>query len=411
MKRIEISAVTLCSLLAAATHGATVADGSTGALTGAAAGFAAPLPGALLPSSGLSTGDADALLSGLSISCGASAYYDSNIGQRAGTAADPVQDDFILSISPSLQWGRGTSLWNLNVAASGSYGHHLEGSNYDSMNRSFSASGAYHAGRLELSGNLSQGYSEGSNRYYGEVIGQSSYGMGFTAAYEISPKTSVVSSFNSSWNESGSGLGATENQSANLSAMWRYSPLLRFGPGIGYTSASGDIESARTTIGPTLSADYELTRKVSMNGRVGLDFADSGDSGTNQTVSSSLAASYRLNRLWGFNASMSRGIQADGGSSGTFREDTALRFGVNHQMRRVTAAVGLGYVHSTYLESSGSIQPAGIDYLSIDTSLSLPFSGNRASATVFFRYNDSVSDNEAQNWDGLQTGVSVNYRF
>ena len=297
------------------------------------------------------------------------------------------------------------------MAASGSYGHHLEDSNYDSMNRSFSASGAYHAGRLELSGNLSQGFSEGSNRYYGEVIRQSSYGMGFTAAYEISPKTSLVSSVSSSWNAPDSGLGATENQSANLSAMWRYSPLLRFGPGIGYSSASGDLQSARSSIGPTLSADYELTRKVSVSGSVGLDFANSGNSGTNQTVSSSLEATYRLNRLWEFNASMSRGIQADGGSSGTFREDTALRFGVNHQIRRVAAAVGLGYVHSTYLAPSDSIQSPGIDYLSIDTSLSIPFSGNRASATVFFRYNDSVSDNEARNWDGFQTGVSVNYRF
>jgi hypothetical protein len=411
VKRIEISAVTLCSLLAAATHGATVADSSSGALTGAAAGFAAPVPGALLSSSGLSLEDADSLLSGLSISCGASAYYDSNIGQRAGTAADPRQDDFILSISPSVQWLRGTSLWNLSLAASGRYGHPFEDSNYDSMNRSFSVSGAYHAGRLELSGNLNQGFSEGSNRYYGEVIRQSSYGMGFTAAYEISPKTSLISSFNSSWNEPDSGLGATENQSANLSAMWRYSPLLRFGPGIGYSSASGDIESVRSTLGPTLSAVYELSRKVSMSGRVGLDFADSGDSGTNQTVSSSLAASYRLNRLWEFDASMSRGIQADGGSRGAFREDTALRFGVNHPIRRVAAAVGLGYVHSTYLASSDSGQSPGIDYLSIDTSLSLPFSGNRASATVFFRYNDSVSDNEAQNWDGFQSGVSVNYRF
>lgn len=411
MKRVEISAVTLYSLLAAVASGATVSDGSSGTLAGVASGFAAPLPGALLSSSGPLTDDAVGLLSGFSSSCGASAYYDSNIGQRAGTAADPKLDDFILSISPSLQWIRGTSTWNLSVAASGSYQHHLEDSDYDSMNRSFSASGSYLAGRLKLGGNVRQSFSEGSNRFYGEVIRQSSYGIGLTAAYEISPKTSLVSSFNSSWNEPDSGLGATENQSANLSAMWRYSPLLRFGPGLGYSSASGDLQSARSTFGPTLSADYQLSRKVSLNGRVGLDSASSGDAGTNQTVSSSLQASYQLNRLWGFNASMSRGIQADGASSGVFREDTALRFGVNYQVRRVSAAVGLGYVHSTFLAPSDSIQSPAIDYLSLDTSLSFPFSGDRASATIFFRYNESVSDSEARDWDGFQTGVSVNYRF
>lgn len=381
------------------------------AAQGTGLGFAAPVPGSVLPSATADGGELTDLLSDLTIYLATSGYYDSNINQSGGTLASPRQQDFVLSLSPSIQWTRGTSLWDVTLGASGSYGQPIDYSDGTTTSQAFSAAGNYHAGRLDLGGNLSQSFNEGSNRFYGASVAQTSYGLGLSAAYEISPKSSIVSSFNSSWSEPDSGLGSTENQSANVSAMWKYSPLLRFGPGLGYSNASGAYQFARTTVGPTLSANYRLSKKVSLTGVVGLDYASQGDAGSSQSVSGSLAAAYALNPLWGFNLSLSRGVNADASQSGVFRQDTGLQFGVTHRIRRVNAALGLGYVNSGYLVSTGATSPAAIDFFTSDFSLSLPFMDKKASVTVFVRYKDSASDNLAQDWNGVQTGFSLGYRF
>lgn len=388
------------------------AEGPTfGGQTGSS-GFASPLPGASRPAEFDALDGVGELLSGVSAGASASSYYDSNLNQRAGTAAAPAEDDFVQSLSSSLQWARNSSLWNLSLGALGSYELPLSKPDLKSFNYGFNGAAGYQAGRLKLSGNLSQSFNEGSNRFAGAVVRQASYGVGFSAAYEFSRRTSLVSSFRSSWTDGGAGVSATESRNASLSAMWTYSPVLKVGPGLSYSEDGGDLLVSRSTLGPTLSANYQLSRKVSVQSMLGWEFMDRGDSGRSSSLSTSISAAYALNSLWGFNLSLNRGVDADGVGNAGFRESTALQFAVNHRMGRANAALALGYDRTSYLDSAdGGSAGEGVDYLNSSISVSMPVFGDRASATVFLRYNNSMSDNASQDWDGLQAGCSLSYQF
>ena len=378
------------------------------------AGFAQPLPGSSGFAGPVGFDEAEDLLAGLAISASASSFYDSNLNQSAGTAAYPVEDDFVQALSSSVQWARNSALWDLSLGMLGSYELPLTESDLTSFNYGFNGSAGYQAGRLKLAVNLNQSTNEGSNRFAGAVVRQLSYGVGLSAGYELSRKTSLVSTYNTSWTDGGSGVSATERRNANLSAMWRYSPLLQFGPGVGYSENAGDLLDSRTTIGPTVTANYQLSRKVSLNGRIGWDFVDGGgssDEGSSPLLSTSIAAAYALNRLWGFNLSVNRGVEAEGLADAGFRESTALQFSVNRRIGRANAVLGVGYDHTSYLDSAEGGAGEGIDYLNSSLSVSMPVFGDRASATVFLRYNDSTSDDPLQSWDGMQTGISLSYQF
>jgi hypothetical protein len=379
-------------------------------------GFSQPLPGA----SGVGVGfdEAGELLSGLSAGCSASSFYDSNLNQSSGSGGAPVEDDFVQSLSTTLQWARSNSLWSVGLGASGSYELPLNTPDYKSVDYGVNADFAYHAGRLELALQLNQSFNEGSNRFYaagdGGAVRQSSYGFGFSAAYKVSSKTSLVSTYNSSWTDGQGELMATVGSTANISAMWRYSPLLQVGPGLGYTGDSGSSLDARTTLGPTLSANYQVSRKISVQGLIGWEFTSGGsrsDGGSEPSLSTSLSASYALDRLWGFSLSLNRGVEADALADVGFRESTALQFAVDHRIGRANAVLALGYDQTAYLQAPEDSGRSGVDYLTSSFSVSMPVIGDRASATAFVRYNNSMSDDLLQDWDGFQIGCSLGYQF
>lgn len=378
-------------------------------------GFADPVPGSFGPA-GLNVVEGfngvEDLLTGVRIGAATSSYYDSNLNQSAGTANAPVEDDFVQSLSSSMQWARNTSQLNLNLGALGSYELPLSKTDLKSSSFGFNGAASYQAGRLKLSADLRQSFNEGSNRFVGEVVRQVSFGAGFVAAYEFSRKTSLVSSFRSSWADGGEGVSATDTRSANLSAIWAYSPVLKVGPGLSYTEDAGDLLVTRCTFGPTLTANYQLSRKVSVQSMLGWEFMERGDSGGSSSLSTSVSAAYALNRLWGLNFSLIQGVDPDGVGIAEFRERTGLQFSVNHRTHGINTALVFGYDHTTFLDSTDGREPsAGVDYLNSSLSLSMPILGDRASGTVFVRYNNSMSDNVLQDWDGLQLGCSLSFQF
>ncbi|MEX1114874.1 MAG: outer membrane beta-barrel protein [Akkermansiaceae bacterium] len=417
MKGFQIKFPSTAMVLLALACGAPAVEGQVMVAGAGNSGFRAPPPN-LVSGGSLGLGDgAEGALRDFSLSLASSLFYDTNAGQSPDTPEYPVQADLVLMLSPMVQWSRASKDWNFALSANGSYGENFNEDQYNTKNYGFNGSAGYRAGRLSLAGDVSQSFNEGSNRFYGGIVSQMDYGLGLSAAYEINPKTSLTSSFSSSWSQPDDSFGETESRSGNLSAMWRYSSLLRFGPGLGYGSSSGDLQTTRTTWGPTLSADYKLSNKVSLSARGGLDFVsydgdDSGDGGSDHAFSTEINASYALNARCGMSLSLSRGVQADGSLEGSFREGTALRFSVNQKIGgKLTAAVGLGYEHSAYLTDSGMTPRPAVDFYTGDFTLSMPWWGDRASAATFIRYTGSVSDDPLQDWNGLQTGVSINLNF
>jgi hypothetical protein len=270
---------------------------------------------------------------------------------------------------------------------------------------------AYDGGRWDLVSRFRHAYADGVDRYYAASVSQFTYGVGLDGTYDLSPKTSLRASWDSSWTVPDGSFGRTENHVASLSALWRYSALLRFGPGIALKSVSGDLQQRRDSIGPMLSATYKLSRKVSIDGQVGLDITSYEAGGSDEFVSSRITALYELNRLWSFNASFIRAAEADGSIAGGFRETTGFRLGVNRRIRRMSAELGLGYEHSAYPVPDGSAARADVSYLTTDLSLSFPVWPDRATGQVFLRQQHSGSDDVMRDWAAIQVGLSLSFNF
>lgn len=351
------------------------------------------------------------LVSGLRLGAGLTFFHDTNPGQAPGTSEDPEDGSAALTFAPTLSWLGENTRWRSELSAKAGYNEYLDGGQYSGGNYSFAGSTAYDGGRWDLVARFRHAYADGVNRYYAASVSQMSYGAGMEGSYELSPKTSLRVSWDSSWSVPDGGFGATENHVSSISALWRYSPRLRFGPGVALKSASGDIQERRDSVGPMMTVAYDLSRKISIQGTLGIDVTRYEYGGDDAFVSSRISAEYELNRLWSFNTSFIRSAEADGSLAGGFRETTGIRFGVNRKIRRVTAALGLGYEHSDYLGSDGESARDDVDYVTGDLSLSFPLWADHATGMVFLRNQQSGSDDLSRDWDAIQTGLSLSLTF
>lgn len=369
-----------------------------------------PMPTAYLFGGGLG----DDLLDGLSLGATLSGTYDSNPSQGYGPRDDSGEGDFFLTLGGNVGYRSTASDWTYGVNYSGSYSEYFTQSELSGYNQSLGGSVNYEGGPLTLTLTLGLGFGSGANRYYESVVDELSCNYGLSARYRVSPKTSLTGDFSQSFNSASDG-GFSDIGSFNLgaSALYRYSSLTEFGPGIRYTRDSGDSQMDRSSFGPTMTVNYTLSRKVSLNSRIGVDFASYED-GTNAdpSLSGSIGLNYRASSLWGMNLSLNRDMQADPSKEGGFSEITALRLGYHRKIRRVAWNLGLSY------ETNAAEAPDGVetgaedrDYLSFDSSLGMPLFADTCNGSVFLRYSDESGGTAGETWDSIQTGFSLSRSF
>jgi hypothetical protein len=398
------------TLQAAVVTTAAVSNGLAGLPT-APSGFMSALPGS--PGGG---GWADDLLDGFNLSTTVSATYDSNVTQSPGQAGTPALDDFILSVGGGLGYMSKSPEWTYGGNYQGSYNSYCNHPDFSGYSQSGGIVGNYAGGRLSSTMSLGVGRESGSNRYYGasNFIEQTRLNLGFSSRYLISPKTTLAGDFSESFTmASGGNFGNTNSFSMGASALWRYSPLTELGPGIRYSVNSSGGQNDRTTIGPTLSVNYKLSSKVSMNSRLGMDFASYAESGSsNPSLSAAVGLNYKASRLWGLNFSLFRDAQADPTLAGRYTEITSLRLGYLRQIRRATLNLGLGYETNRAVNSgtsAGGASPAS-DYWSFDGSLGMAVFSNTTMASIFVRYSDQ-SGSASDSFDAVTVGVSLSRSF
>ncbi len=362
------------------------------------------------------------VLDGLSFASTLGLTYDSNVSQGAVTPSETQQSDVYLSLGGSANYQSKASELTFGASYNGSYNQYFNNTDFSGFNQGAGLTASYDAGRLSVTGSLGVAYDKGSNRNYGsEVVGQTSFNTSLSARYRMSPKTSLTGNLNQSFTTSSGDFNETNNFSMGTSALWRYSPLTEFGPGIRYTSSSDGTGDGRTSVGPTITVNYKLSTKVSLNSRLGVDFASYEDGGSaDPTFSTSLALDYRASKLWGMNLSLFRDTQADPNVSGGYSEVTALRIGYNRKIRRATLNLGCSYETTTYsvpayegvVSGTTPIPPPqpDRDYLSFDSSLGMTIFQNTTFASIFIRYSDQ-SGGGANAFDAVQTGVSLSRSF
>jgi hypothetical protein len=381
----------------------------TGGLGGRPSGFVGNSMG--LPMSGAMT---DYLPGRLNFSASLTGFYSTNPSQGYASTENAGQGDFCMTLGGGLGYFAKSAEWSYGVTYSGGYNEYFSQAELSGYNQSAAAIASYHGGPLSASFSLGFGYGSGANRDYAAVVNELSVSYGLNASYRISPKTSITTNFSTRLTSASDG-GASDTGSfeAGIGASWRYSPLLDFGPGVRYTYTAGDIGESRASIGPTLSANYKLSSKVSLNSQVGLNFAEyeNGES-ADPSISTSIALNYKASTLWGMTLGLYRDVQADPGAAGQFSEVTSLRVGYNRKIRRAVWNVGVSYESgsSQAPESIGGASP-NRNYVSFDTSLGMPVFANTCSAGFFFNYSDQGGAAANQRTDSFSVGFSISRSF
>ena len=382
----------------------------------APSGFAA-LPGA--PGSITGTAPAGGLeksiLDGFALATTLSGTYDSNVTQSPGLPLAPVVDDFILSLGGNVSYLSKAPDWTFGGNYRGSYNEYFSNSEFSGYTQGGSLLVNYDGGRFSATFNGGIDLNRGSNRNYSSAfVTQTSYNAGLTARYRLSPKTSLQGNMSQSFSTaSGGDFSDTESFALGATALWKYSPLTEFGPGLRYTYISGSSQTGRTSIGPTLTVNYKLSSKVALNSRVGMDFASYEDGGSaDPTFAALIGLNYEASKLWGMNFSLYRDTQADPSLAGAFTEVTSLRLGYHRKVRRAMLNLGVGY------DMNRSERPLGVgggggddrDFFSLDGSVGMAVFKNTSFASVYFRYGDQNSSS-TNSWSTFQTGFSISRSF
>jgi hypothetical protein len=386
---------------------------SAGALPGAPSGFTDSTAGA----AALLGGAGGSLLDGLVVGTTFSSTYNSNVSGSQYLADDgAAKDDFILGLGGSLAYLSKASGLTFGGNYRGNYNQYFNHSDYSGYSQGGGVVASYEGGRFTLSANAGLDLDRGNNsNYSSSFVEQTSIRTGVTARYKVSPKTSLLGNYSQSFTTASENrYSDTSSYDLGLSAMWRYSALTEFGPGLRYTYRSGSSQTGRTSLGPTLSVNYKLSAKVALNSRVGMDFASYDNGGSaDPTFSTSLGLNYQASTLWGMNLTLYRDTQADTSLVGGFTQLTSLQVGYHRKVRRAVWSLSAGYQTNSY-ERPGSVlsgERPGQDHFTINTSLGMPVFADTCSASVFVGYQDQSSGSAGNSWDSIQAGFSLSRSF
>ena len=350
---------------------------------------------------------------GLGMGVSLTSTYDSNTARGFTTAPGASSDDFFMTLGASVNYLSRASTWTYGGRYTGGYSQYFNQSELSGYFQNAGASLNYTGGPLTATLNLGLDFGSGANRYYNGNVNEIRYSYGINARYKLSTKTNLTANASqNSTRASGDFDRDTDSLDLGASALWKYSPLLEFGPGIRYTDRSGDGTLSRTSIGPTVTANYNLTRKVSLSSRIGIDFPeyDTGEK-PDPTLYTSIGISYKPSQLWSMNLTLVRDTRASFNSANEFEEVTSMRLGVNRKIRSAIWNIGLALENGAteYLQKPTTPRPDR-EYLTVDTGIGMPVFQNTCYGNIFLRYNDQqVSPQET--WDAVQVGMTLSRNF
>jgi len=239
-----------------------------------------------------------------------STLYDSNVTQASGVPGNLVESDFLLQPELKLAYLVGGGSFQLGATADFEYRKFSERDDFSTFNYFLKAYGGYRSEKAVASFSSSYRVDGGVNRQTGLFLEQNIFSNRLQARYLFSGKTSLFSALAHSLNNvTTMNFADTESLSLELSALWQASPLISFGPGVSYGTRSGGTPSGLndaelTLLGPSLRMNYQLTEKVKLRSKVGLNFAQSSLAQDEQLFNWALAFNYRASSFWGVDLAM-----------------------------------------------------------------------------------------------------------
>jgi hypothetical protein len=339
--------------------------------------------------------------------------YDSNPTQGYGGPNQTSDGDFFATLGGSIGYRTTASTLTFGANYSGGYNYYFNDTDLSAYNQSLGLTANYDGGAFTGALSIGLGVNNGANRYYEAVVNEFSLSYSLSGSYRMSAKTSLTANFGQSLNDPDGGYSTTGGFNAGASAMWIYSERTQFGPGIRYTSDSGESDNFRTTIGPTVTVTYRVTGKISLNAMTGVDFVqyDQETGGDDTSMPISLNLSYTGSELWGMSFSVYRDVQASPSIYDGSQEITNFSLGYNRRIRRASWTAGVSYGlggNGTASDPNGT--SADSDHFSFNTGLSMPVFADNCSARVFMGWTEQNGTTTDSN-GSFQAGFGLNWTF
>jgi len=354
-------------------------------------------------------GGPTSLRRGLAMSLSLTGIYDTN-PSRGFSGADAGSDFFML-LGGGVAYQSTAATWTYGASYSGGYRMYFDQTDLNGDYHNAGASVNYAGAKLRAGYSLGVNYGSGANRNFQSVTETLRFSNRINARYEVSRKTSLQADVSQSLQtSSGGGNQDTSSFDAGLSGLWKYSQLTEFGPGIRYTRRSQGSGPTRDTIGPTMTLNYRLSRKVSFNAKVGVDFVSLEGAGSQDpSLFTSIGATYRPSELWNMNLALVRDNRASYNVAGQFEEVTAVRLNYYRRISRLNWNTGLSWESTSVSNDAPGGSNRDRDYFSIDTSLGMAIFRSTTQATVFCGYRDETQGNRS--WDSFQVGFGLTRNF
>ena len=340
--------------------------------------------------------------------------YDTNPTQGYGGPDQTSSGDFFATLGGTIAYRSKASALTFGVSYNGSYMEYFSQSELSGYNQGGSLSASYQGGSFTGNFNLGVSMNNGANRYYQAVVNELSLTYSLSGSYRMSAKTSLNANFGQNLTDPRGGYTATGSFNAGLTAMWHYSDRTQFGPGIRYSADSGTTDNFRTTIGPTVSANYMVDGKISLNSTIGLNFEEY-DQGENTTSpSASIGVNYKASALWGMSLNYYLGGQANPTMTNGSQEISNLSLNYYRTILRATWNLGVRYemgAAGTYADPNG--RGVNSNFFSVNTGLSMPVFANRAAARISMSWDQNgggYSGNSGDN-GSFQAGAGLSWSF
>lgn len=360
------------------------------------------------------------LLRGFHASASLTGTYSTNVAPNGDGDTDSGGEsggDFSMGLGGTISYMSTAPRFTFGGSYNGNYNQYFSQSDLSGYSQGASLMANYNAGKLYLSLNVGLSYDRGNNRYYdSEFVGLFNISTGFNARYQISSKTTISGNISTSFSATRDGnFDNSGSFDAGLSGFYRYSPKTEFGPGIhyGYQSADGG-DNARTSIGPTFTMNYTLSKLIALNSMVGADFSSYGEGGdTDVSFNGSLGLSYTPSDLWSMSLSIVKGMQPDPSLSGGYIDTTSLSVGYNRKIRRASWSVNAGYSFDSSDDGGGAVvsDDDNQSTWSLGTSLGMAVFKNTCQASIFANYSDQIGGGSGESFDSLSVGFSLSRGF
>ncbi len=340
--------------------------------------------------------------------------YETNPAFGAGPRGD-AGSDFYFIVGGEVAYQRRFGDVNLELSYYGDYQQYLRNDMLSNGYHDLHTSLEYGGELASLALALGASNGSGANAYYQSQVEQLSWNVEVEGSYELSSLTSLRGAYdyserNASARFSG-GARVNDNQSQTLSldALWKYSPLLKIGPGLRFAERSGEGADRLRTFGPSVNVDYRLSTLVSLNATATVNWGDYSAGGSpGAFVSSGVGLRWQPSDFWSFDLGMDRDLQASPTFAGGFVESFSGTLGAQRWVGRHTLRMGLSY-HRTEQAGGSRVATGDRDYFTVDLSVARTvFKDSELSLFANYR---TLTENEGYSSESVLVGISLNHNF